>query len=101
MKTQLVATFVPASVGIKMKEWDISVLVSVKSDYPCSEEKYSSSFAEIDECLSDPCDDNATCTNTPGSYICECNTGYSGNGLTCISKCIIFSKGRCVYNCLT
>ena len=41
--------------------------------------------AEINECLSHPCDGNATCTNTPGSYICECSNGFSGNGLICIS----------------
>ena len=40
---------------------------------------------EIDECLSDPCHSNATCSNTAGSYICECNTGFSGSGFTCTS----------------
>ena len=39
----------------------------------------------MDECLSDPCHSNATCTNTAGSYICECNTGFSGNGFNCTS----------------
>ena len=41
---------------------------------------------DIDECESSPCDVNATCTNTPGSYSCSCNDGYSGNGTTCNSK---------------
>ncbi len=26
---------------------------------------------------------NATCTNTPGSFTCSCNTGYSGDGVSC------------------
>ena len=27
------------------------------------------------------CHVNANCTNTPGSYRCDCNTGYSGDGV--------------------
>ncbi|XP_072017455.1 lactadherin-like [Amphiura filiformis] len=45
----------------------------------------------IDECAisSDNCDANAGCTNTVGSFICECNAGYSGDGVTCtdINEC--------------
>ena len=35
---------------------------------------------DIDECLADPCDVNATCTNSPGSFSCACNSGYTGAG---------------------
>ena len=40
---------------------------------------------DINECTSGtpPCDANARCTNTPGSYTCTCNSGYRGNGKTC------------------
>ncbi|XP_077176478.1 protein HEG homolog 1 [Paroedura picta] len=31
---------------------------------------------DIDECLSNPCPDLATCTNTPGSFQCVCSLGY-------------------------
>ena len=42
---------------------------------------------DIDECTTEsPCHANATCNNTEGSYICECNTGFNGNGLTCEGK---------------
>ena len=27
------------------------------------------------ECASDPCDSNAECLNTEGSYYCKCNEG--------------------------
>ena len=39
---------------------------------------------DIDECVEQsPCDGNAVCTNTIGSFTCACNDGYSGNGMTC------------------
>jgi len=40
---------------------------------------------DVDECAKnkDNCDVNATCTNTIGSFTCECNDGYSGDGVTC------------------
>ena len=41
--------------------------------------------ADIDECNTNPCHPNATCNNTGGSYICTCDTGYTGNGTTCRS----------------
>ena len=45
--------------------------------------------ADIDECVTlSPCDRNATCTNTPGSFTCACNEGYSGDGLICHGRCL-------------
>jgi len=40
---------------------------------------------EIDECAEkkDNCHDQATCTNTIGSFTCACNSGYTGNGVNC------------------
>lgn len=42
-------------------------------------------FADINECTSGThtCSTNAQCTNTPGSFSCTCNSGYSGNGYSC------------------
>ena len=45
---------------------------------------------DTNECLSvSPCHANATCNNTEGSYICTCDTGYSGDGFTCNGKILL------------
>ena len=42
-------------------------------------------FSDVDECTlnTDNCDINAECTNTVGSFECDCNDGYAGTGVTC------------------
>ena len=43
---------------------------------------------DIDECTTNEhnCDLAATCGNSIGSFDCTCNSGYSGDGLTCLGK---------------
>jgi len=43
---------------------------------------------DINECAlrAEPCDPNANCTNTHGSFFCTCNQGYTGNGSVCSSE---------------
>ena len=46
-------------------------------------------FSDINECTDNTnnCDDtNGDCTNTPGSFTCDCNAGYSGDGVSCTGK---------------
>ena len=38
---------------------------------------------DVDECTSEVCDPHADCTNTVGSYVCICEAGYTGDGVTC------------------
>ena len=41
-------------------------------------------LADVDECGNfDLCHINGMCLNTPGSYMCSCKDGYSGNGFFC------------------
>ncbi|XP_028408849.1 scavenger receptor cysteine-rich type 1 protein M130-like isoform X2 [Dendronephthya gigantea] len=51
------------------------------------------SSIDVDECLSGSyyCGTHAKCINTLGSYICQCETGYTGNGLICndIDECFL------------
>lgn len=56
--------------------------------------------SDIDECSaeSNPCDENADCTNNDGSYICTCKEGFAGNGATCegLTKCFkLFQSVNC------
>ncbi|MBU1242041.1 hypothetical protein KJ612_02455 [Myxococcota bacterium] len=39
--------------------------------------------ADIDECETLPCDENADCANTPGAFTCTCNPGFDGDGFVC------------------
>ena len=42
--------------------------------------------ADINECIEYlPCDVNANCTNTKGTFNCKCNRGYTGDGMNCSS----------------
>ena len=42
-------------------------------------------YSDHDECSdnSHECSVNAYCTNTIGSYKCQCNTGFKGKGRKC------------------
>ena len=48
--------------------------------------------SDIDECINEvyPCEPEANCTNSIGSFSCACLTGYSGDGMTCTGKlCVL------------
>ncbi|MCY1075788.1 FG-GAP-like repeat-containing protein [Archangium lansingense] len=51
----------------------------------------SGTCVDVNECAAgtDNCNENATCTNTAGSFTCACNAGYEGDGVTCtnIDEC--------------
>jgi hypothetical protein len=45
---------------------------------------------DTDECMNSDversCDLQATCTNTPGSFTCQCKEGFTGDGFQCTGK---------------
>jgi hypothetical protein len=47
---------------------------------------YVNIFIDINECITNPCHHNASCTDNEGSFVCQCNSGFSGDGLNCTSK---------------
>ncbi|XP_046861770.1 macrophage mannose receptor 1-like [Xenia sp. Carnegie-2017] len=64
------------------------------NDEPCSRSHHficqRMRIKYINECLSDPCHVNANCTDTKESFECQCNEGYTGNGISCtnINECL-------------
>jgi len=46
---------------------------------------------DVNECDAKPCDENASCTNTPGAFNCTCNDGYEGDGFYCydVNECLV------------
>ena len=53
---------------------------------------------DIDECITTKCHSDAVCSNTPGSYSCDCKQNYEGNGIDdchCASGFVI-KDGDCV-----
>ena len=47
---------------------------------------------DIDECLNNTCHEYANCTDSHGSFECDCYDGFSGDGLTnCASMTSFFT----------
>jgi hypothetical protein len=46
---------------------------------------------DTNECASgaNNCSPDATCTNTPGSFACTCNPGFTGDGVTCTAPPLV------------
>ncbi len=44
--------------------------------------------SDINECATDMdnCSANAVCNNLEGGFGCECNTGFSGDGVNCTGE---------------
>ena len=57
--------------------------------------------ADINECNLGyhNCDDNATCSDTIGSFTCVCDLGYSGDGVTCKSELLLSLIFHSTYIC--
>ena len=55
------------------------------SDTDSDTDTDSDSDSDVNECEEglDDCDENATCTDTPDGYECDCNDGYTGDGVDC------------------
>ena len=57
-------------------------------------------FTDMDECASpasNECDPNALCTNTEGSYVCRCLSGYIGDGANCTGESNLQMETKEVY----
>ena len=71
-------------------------------DCECVEGFVSDAFSvcvDKDECGDEPCDTNAECINTEGTFSCFCNSGFIGNGISCSDEdeCATYAHD-CSYN---
>ena len=48
-------------------------------------------YSDIDECMSTPCQNNATCIDHVNSYSCDC-TGLGFEGTHCEGKVILYNS---------
>ena len=57
-----------------------------------------SSYLDVDECGlgAHNCHSDATCINTYGSYTCQCNIGFRGNGQQCRGKHLHTVSEKCL-----
>ena len=58
--------------------------------------------ADINECDNDTlneCHVNANCNNTVGNYSCECEQGFTGDGINCQGMYISFRRVCIVERC--
>ena len=50
---------------------------------------------DINECeWMSPCGERANCTDSDGSFTCECHEGYVGDGLTCTGTYITLQTNK-------
>ncbi|KAL3832182.1 hypothetical protein ACJMK2_023845, partial [Sinanodonta woodiana] len=43
---------------------------------------FKSYISDVDECNNFPCKNDGNCTNTIGSYMCDCSSGWTGVNCT-------------------
>ena len=83
------------------KKRKISVMVKMHQNCTYATSEYTVHL-DIDECVSgnNSCHDYANCTNTIGSYTCECKEGFTGNGVECEGRrkncTLIFLDTLCI-----
>lgn len=69
--------------------WNKTLVVGFQEVDYIHDSHFLSIFIDVDECASselNECDSKALCTNSDGSYICRCLSGYQGDGRSCTGK---------------
>ena len=69
-----------------------NVQVSDMIEYMLVHRSIFNCLVDRNECLDNPCHGNASCTNTPGTFICVCSSGFTGTGFECEGMYIIVEK---------
>ena len=92
MRMPLALTLLEASVAtatLALREMESTAQVSETMESSCP--LYPLLCLDIDECELgfDDCNENATCTDTFGSFDCFCISGFEGDGVNCSSNSMI------------
>ena len=56
--------------------------MACRSGFEMTEER----CEDVDECVTNICGEYEICSNTEGSYICECSPGYQREGMECVQN---------------
>lgn len=84
-----------------MEIWPLSAnSAGLFASFSSRESNFSQTICyDVDECTTcvDDCDYNAECFNTFGSFTCECQNGWEGDGLFCSDVCST-GNNSCVAN---
>lgn len=56
----------------------VNFCMVVNSSYYLSDSGWFFYVPDQNECLNFPCENDGTCTNTLGSYLCKCSKGWTG-----------------------
>ena len=69
---------------------------AIEAGFSCDNLRMPSKCADENECSNgtNPCTQNATCTNTVGSFNCSCKSGYAADGKTCTRTSCMGMRGN-------
>ena len=84
VQTQMVVLHVDVKMDIQEMEQHVMV-----GDFVTLLKRNHYFLLDINECSNtddNNCHESAICTNTNGSFTCQCQNGYTGNGTTCNGK---------------
>ncbi|XP_065190811.1 fibrillin-1-like [Sycon ciliatum] len=90
-----VKDYIASSLNETICRQNCSIISDLDKCDLCTGYLYNYTCIERDECLHQihNCDSNASCTNTVRSYNCTCNSGFSGDGRSCVCNCL--NHGQC------